>query len=108
MFESFIASELIKNQVHCGRRRELYHFRDQQGLEVDFVIPAEDGRVELIEAKWTRTPTPQMAKPMLALLSRFGTRKVRGILVHRGSPSVAPEGTLAPGVRAMSVERLLG
>jgi predicted AAA+ superfamily ATPase len=107
VFESFIASELIKNQVHGGGRRELYHFRDQQGLEVDFVVPAPAGRVDLIEAKWTRTPTPQMAKPMVALLSRFGPRKVRGILVHRGSPSMAQEGTLAPGVRAMSVERLL-
>jgi predicted AAA+ superfamily ATPase len=32
IFEGFIASEIVKAQVHAGRRRELYYFRDQQGL----------------------------------------------------------------------------
>lgn len=107
VFESFVASELIKNQVHAGRRRELYHFRDQQGLEVDFVQPGANGSVDLIEVKWTRTPTPQMARPMLALLPRLAPRKARGVLVHRGSPALPPDATLAPGVRAIAIDLLL-
>ena len=33
IFEGFIAAEIIKTQVNAGMRRELYYFRDQQGLE---------------------------------------------------------------------------
>lgn len=31
----FIAAEMAKAQVNVGGRRELYYFRDEQGLEVD-------------------------------------------------------------------------
>ncbi len=30
LFEGFMASEIVKARVNTGRRRELYHFRDQQ------------------------------------------------------------------------------
>ena len=53
--------------MNAGRRRELYYFRDQQGLEVDFIVPWESGGLRLIEAKSTATPTPDMAAPMLKL-----------------------------------------
>jgi len=36
LFEGFIAAEILKSQVNQGGRKELYYFRDQQGLEVDF------------------------------------------------------------------------
>ena len=64
LFEGFLAAELAKAQANAGRRRELYYFRDQQGLEVDFVLPSRRGGVLLIEAKATRTPTPAMAAPL--------------------------------------------
>ena len=35
--------------MNDGRRRELYHFRDEQGLEVDFVAPGRSGAVALVE-----------------------------------------------------------
>jgi predicted AAA+ superfamily ATPase len=34
IFEGFVASEIIKQQINLGRRRELYFFRYQRGLEV--------------------------------------------------------------------------
>lgn len=43
IFECFVASEIAKQQANLGRRRELYYFRDQRGLEVDFVVPAAGG-----------------------------------------------------------------
>ena len=39
VFEGYMAAEILKSQVNHGRRKELYHFRDQQGLEVDFIFP---------------------------------------------------------------------
>jgi predicted AAA+ superfamily ATPase len=61
LFEGFVASEIAKLQVNWSGRPEIYYFRDQQGLEVDFVVPLKSQRLALVEAKATRTPTPAMA-----------------------------------------------
>ena len=42
-----------------GRRRELYFFRDQRGLEVDFIVPTGAQELVLIEAKASRTTSPK-------------------------------------------------
>ena len=48
--ESWVAAELLKRRTHHGLRRELHHFRDPPGLEVDLVWSDAD-RVTLIEVK---------------------------------------------------------
>lgn len=106
IFESFVASELAKQAINTGRRRELYHFRDQQGLEVDFVLPRADGGLRLVEAKWSRTVTPEMARPMRRLAASLAPRTVEGLIVTRAA--VGGPSTVAPGVRAVTVEELLG
>ena len=89
MFEAFVASEIVKRQLGAGRSREIYWFRDHQGLEVDFLVP-EKGGVVLVEAKWSRTIMPDAARGIVALLGRFGDRPARGVVVHPGpSPSTA-------------------
>ena len=109
VFEAFIASEIVKSQANRGRARELYYFRDQQGLEVDFLVPGDDGALTFLEVKWSRTPTPDMAKGIRALLPRVERRQARGVVVYRGSKRAAGEGVgaLAPGVKAMTVEGYL-
>jgi uncharacterized protein len=37
LFESWIASELVKQAAHGGLTRDLFHYRDTNGLEVDLV-----------------------------------------------------------------------
>ena len=64
LFEGFLAAEIVKAQINAGRRRELYYFRDQQGLEVDFVLPGRSGNWRLVETKAGKTVTPGMASPM--------------------------------------------
>src|SRR5712671_281582 len=39
LFEGFVAEAILKSQTDRGMRKELYYFRDQQGLEVDFLVP---------------------------------------------------------------------
>jgi hypothetical protein len=41
---------------------QIYFFRDQQGLDVDFIVPLGGKALALIEARATRTPRPAMAK----------------------------------------------
>lgn len=106
IFEGFIASEMAKAQLNAGRRRELYYFRDQQGLEVDFIVPTRGGGVHLVEAKAARTVTPSAAAPLQRLAAAWrGQPGPRGsaemTLVHRPAQVEPASHAVAPGVRAM-------
>lgn len=106
LFEGFVAAEIIKAQVNAGRRRELYYFRDQQGLEVDFVLPRRGGGLRLVETKASKTVTPGMAGPLRRLAEawkqRSGTRgPVEMWLVHEAPQQGSPSRVLTPGVHAI-------
>lgn len=107
LFEGFIAAEIVKAQVNAGRRPEIYHFRDEQGLEVDFVVPGRAGALTLVECKAGRTVTPAMAGPVRRLAEAIRARRRRGtgidsFLVH--APPRVPVRTeaVAGGVRAVA------
>lgn len=105
IFEGFVAAELLKQQVNRGQRREVYYFRDQQGLEVDFLVPRGDDEVELIEAKASRSVHPEMANSMLKLARAFATsttdrRRVNMTVIHERSTSARAGSALVPGVKA--------
>lgn len=107
LFEGFIAAEIVKAQANAGRRRELYYFRDQQGLEVDFVVPGPNASVRLVEAKATRTVTPNMAAPMQRLAAAWGAAPgkrggIQQVLVHRPAKTETPSRALAPDVTALA------
>jgi len=106
LFEGFIAGEIVKAQLNTGRRRELYYFRDQQGLEVDFVVPGKGGTLRLVEAKAARTVTPGDAGPMQRLAAAWSKRpgvrgRVEQLLVHRPARAEVASRAVAPGVQAL-------
>ena len=107
LFEGFVASEIVKRQVNRGRARELYFFRDEQGLEVDFLIPARGGELLLVEAKWSKTVSPSMARPLTRLMASVRRRATRALVVHRRSGVDVGAGVVAPGVRAVTVKELI-
>lgn len=109
LFEGFVAAEILKAQVHAGRRRELYHFRDEQGLEVDFVVPGRDRRLSLVECKAGRTVTPAMAAPLqrLGKAVTAGAGPPRLFLVHQAPRAGVETSAVAPGVRALAVQQFL-
>ncbi len=105
IFEGFIASEIVKSQASRGVRRELYHFRDAQGLEVDFVLPRPGGKRWLVECKFGRTATPSMTRPMqqLARAMPEGARAgLQSWLVHQAPRTPLDSHAIAPGVKACS------
>jgi hypothetical protein len=111
LFEGFVAAEIVKHQVNRGQRRELYHFRDEQGLEVDFVVPSRGGGVTLVECKAGRTVVPAMATSLQrlgeALRKRRGARAcARMLLVHQRPRAGTPTQALVPGVRALAWQEL--
>lgn len=105
LFEGFVASEMVKAQANAGRRRELYYFRDEQGLEVDFVMPGRGGSASLVECTAAHTVTPSMAGPMQRLAEALRRRRPEGAaiemhLVHQAPKTPATTRAVAPGVRA--------
>jgi predicted AAA+ superfamily ATPase len=107
LFEGLVAAEIVKAQINAGRRRELYYFRDQQGLEVDFIVPAKGGGVRLIEAKASRTVAPEAARPIERLAAAWRLRSdrqriVERLVVHRAPRVALASGALARGVQAMT------
>jgi hypothetical protein len=112
IFEGFVAAEILKTQLHAGRRRELYYFRDQQGLEVDFVLPGPGARITLVEAKASRTVVPEMAGALRRLVAAMQSgsgpsRRVDASVVHRPPRGGAPSRALAPGVTALPWDAFL-
>ena len=107
LFEGFIASEILKSQTERGRRKELYYFRDQQGLEVDFLIPRPNAKLWLVEAKAGKTVRPEMAAPMSSLQRAARNRADRLIVVHRKSQSQISTPAIAKGVEALDVEEFV-
>jgi hypothetical protein len=107
LFEGFIASEIVKSQLHSGKRRELYFFRDQQGLEIDFLVPRRAGSLSFVECKASATVTPDMAAPMRHLAATLHRKRSRGVsiemfLIHQPPRAGSPTEAIAPGVRAVS------
>lgn len=54
IFESWVASEILKHRMNRGESRSLFHYRDRDGCEVDLVIEAPAGP-RLIEVKAAQT-----------------------------------------------------
>lgn len=111
LFEGFVASEIAKQQTNAGRRRELYYFRDQQGLAVDFVVPQRGGGLALVECKATATVTPALATPLQRLASAARKRRprlrVRAFLAHQPRREPVRTRALAEGVQALPWRELL-
>jgi uncharacterized protein len=107
VFEGFVAAEIVKHQVNHGKVRQLHYFRDQQGLEVDFLVPLGADRIALVEAKASTTARPEMADSMLRLAGAMRGRKVSCYVVHR-APAIAqvPVPAMRPGVRALTIDAI--
>ncbi len=108
IFEGLVAAEIVKAQLNSGQRREVYFFRDQQGLEVDFIIPKKNGAFQLVEVKATKTPLPSMAKPMQSLMKAWSTDasmkryKLDAVLIHRPKLDELHTTALLPHIPAIS------
>jgi len=107
LFEGFVAAEILKSQVNQGGRKELYYFRDHQGLQVDFLLPRPNAGLWLIECKAGKTVRPAMAAPLLALRRAMEKRSTRLIVVYGKSRSAQATRAVARGVEAIELERFV-
>ncbi len=88
VLENFVASELIK-QIGMISGTALYHFRTQDGHEVDFVLERRDGSILGIEVKSSSSVTRDDFADLDLLKQKSGKDFVRGIVLYRGRNAVS-------------------
>ena len=102
ILESFVAMELRKQLGWSSNGTTLWHFRDRDGIEVDFVMERPDGSVVAIEVKASSTVTTRDTKGLRFLADRLGDRFKAGVVL-----SFMPEPTpLGPKLSALPLQAL--
>jgi len=103
IFEGLVASEILKSQVNRGLRKEIYHFRDHQGLEVDFLLPGRHGDLWMVECHASKTVHPAMAGSLLALRRSMESKHPKAVVIYRPSVTAPSTRAIAPGAEAMDM-----
>lgn len=105
IFEGMVAAGIIKQQAGAARRREIYYFRDQQGLEVDFLVPLPGGATALVECQAGRTATPAQAVPLQRLARAFAAKHRQPepamFLLHQPAKQGIKTTAVAKGVKVL-------
>ena len=83
--ESFVYSELVKHQTTADKRVNIYHYRDQQKKEVDFVIESTDSNIVAIEVKSGSNIKKEHFKRLVALSNSIKDKYFRGIILYGGN-----------------------
>lgn len=79
LFESWVASEILKWRLHRGLPADLHHYRETRGAEIDLLLPIGEAGVA-IECKAGRTVQPSF----LHHLHRFDAPGWKRCLVYGG------------------------
>ena len=93
--------------MNAGKAKQLYFFRDQQGLEIDFIVPRGNGRLALVESKAGRTVMPRDGGSIARLAQATGRHAVEGFVVHQPAAPASVTTALLPGVKAVGLAELL-
>jgi predicted AAA+ superfamily ATPase len=95
IFESWVASEILKMRHHAGLRPEIFHLRENAGLEVDLVVQDGPG-IRLVESKSGQTMDGRFLDPlktmMAALRQAHPGTQFSASLVYGGDQAQEREG----------------
>lgn len=85
LLEGFVASELRRQQTWSSGDFRLFHYRDNDGAEVDLVVELADGRVLAFEVKASATYQAKQFKGLATLRDALGDRFVGGFVLGTAS-----------------------
>jgi predicted AAA+ superfamily ATPase len=91
IFETFVASELVKNFMNRGLRPEVYFWKDKTGREVDFIVEGGKGLIAL-EAKSGETPKDDLFTGLRYWKSHHPTGTKAEILLYGGRETYSHQG----------------
>lgn len=97
IFESWVASEVVKSRMNEGETSPISFYRDRDNAEVDFVIEHPSG-LTLIEAKSSQTPSGSLLSGIRRVRRHLeGSRPIQGMVVYGGTEIQSrSEATLVP------------
>ncbi len=84
LVETFVYTELIKHQSYANENIEIYHFRDQQKREVDFVLESSSGDIVALEIKSGSNIKSEHFKGLVALAKTMKNINFKGIVLYGG------------------------
>lgn len=104
LLESFVAMELRKQLSWSQDGTTLWHYRDRDGVEVDFILERPDGTIVGIEVKAASSVSSRDTKGLRFLADRLGDQFVAGVVL-----SFMPEATpLGERLTALPLNALWG
>lgn len=89
LVENFVFTELLKMRALTTRGFRLFHYRDRDGREIDFVCEGPGGRVVAIEVKASQSPRRSDSANLAWLRDRLGDRFTAGIVLYLGHNSLS-------------------
>ncbi|MET0659535.1 MAG: ATP-binding protein [Steroidobacteraceae bacterium] len=104
LLEGFVYSELLKSAAWSEERVSIFHYRDKDQREVDFVLENDAGQVVGIEVKAAASVTRGDFAGLDRLASAAGPRFAQGILLYSGEQSLS----FADKLRAAPLATLWG
>lgn len=102
LLESFVATELLKQQEWSAIPFKLFHFRDSTGKEVDLVMESRSREVVGVEVKAAVSLQSKDFSGLRHLQKLAGERFRCGILLYAGKESLP----MGPGLWAMPISAL--
>ena len=92
LYENLVILEILKARLNCGKRPELFFYRDTHGNEVDLVI--KQGRKLIpLEIKSAATFTPDFLKGIDRFGKMAGDRCTPGFVLYNGNEQYTLRGT---------------
>lgn len=88
LVENFVATELLKQLSNSDIKAELYHFRTNDGKEVDFIIEKPDGKVFAIEVKKSELVTQEDFKGIRQFQDLTSDDFMGGVVLYTGKEAV--------------------
>ena len=104
VLEGFVFSELLKAASWSEEHVTLFHYRDKDQREVDFVLENNAGRIVGIEVKAAASVTRSDFAGLDRLAAAAGTHFVQGILLYDGEHTIS----FAENLRAAPLATLWG
>ncbi|MGH8200947.1 MAG: ATP-binding protein [Steroidobacteraceae bacterium] len=89
LLESFVFSELIKGAAWSKERISIFHYRDKDQLEVDFVLENPAGQIVGVEVKAAASVTQRDFGGLERVASAAGSAFVQGILLYDGEQTLS-------------------
>jgi predicted AAA+ superfamily ATPase len=84
ILENFIYLELTKQAGWSKTKPQTYHYRTQNGEEIDFIMEARNSKLVAIEVKASSSFDPKDLKAIKDFKKAVGDRFHRGIIFHTG------------------------